>query len=168
MAAAVSKKPPQNKAKAGGNPPVGHRFRKGQSGNPGGRPKVVAEVRELARQHTTLAIETLAKIAKEADRDAARVAAANSLLDRGWGRPLTEIEVKLALLKELESRTDSQLERLAGIVQQPQQDQTVKCACGWERITRVDGSRTLMSPLFAPNGAAACGDCLRFAKSEKA
>ena len=35
---------------------------KGQSGNPGGRPKVVAEVKELARARTGDAIETLVSI----------------------------------------------------------------------------------------------------------
>ena len=37
-------------------------FEKGQSGNPGGRPKVIAEVKELARAHTGEAIETLVSI----------------------------------------------------------------------------------------------------------
>ena len=37
-------------------------FKKGQSGNPGGRPKVVAEVKELARAHTGEAVETLVSI----------------------------------------------------------------------------------------------------------
>ena len=63
-------------------------FKKGQSGNPGGRPKEVAEVKALARAHTTTAIETLVKIA-ESDKatDAARVSACTALLDRGWGKP---------------------------------------------------------------------------------
>ena len=41
---------------------IGKPFKKGQSGNPGGRPKVVAEVKELARAHTDKAIETLVSI----------------------------------------------------------------------------------------------------------
>ena len=41
---------------------IGKPFKKGQSGNPGGRPKVVAEVKELARAHTGEAIETLVSI----------------------------------------------------------------------------------------------------------
>ena len=63
-------------------------WEKGQSGNPGGRPKEVAEVRELARKYTANAIKTLAGIMQdEKAPEAARIAATNSLLDRGHGRP---------------------------------------------------------------------------------
>jgi hypothetical protein len=63
-------------------------FKKGQSGNPGGRPKVVAEVKELARAHTREAIETLVSIMSNPKAaPAARVSAANALLDRGYGKP---------------------------------------------------------------------------------
>ena len=41
---------------------IGRPFKKGQIGNPGGRPKVVAEVNELARVHTAEAIQTLVSI----------------------------------------------------------------------------------------------------------
>jgi hypothetical protein len=67
---------------------IGKPFQKGQSGNPGGRPKVVAEVRELARKHTSKAVETLVSIMTNTKAEpAARVSAANSLLDRGYGKP---------------------------------------------------------------------------------
>jgi Family of unknown function (DUF5681) len=67
---------------------IGKPFQKGRSGNPGGRPKVVAEVKELARKHTGKAIETLVSImANPKAAPAARVSAANALLDRGYGKP---------------------------------------------------------------------------------
>ena len=62
-------------------------FRPGASGNPGGRPAALAEVRQLARQHTALAIQKLAQIAEHGQSEMAQIAAANALLDRGWGRP---------------------------------------------------------------------------------
>ena len=72
-------------------------FKKGQSGNPGGRPKVVAEVKELARKHTGKAIETLVSImANPKAAPAARVSAANALLDRGYGRPAQHISGDIA------------------------------------------------------------------------
>ncbi|MBS1065918.1 hypothetical protein JK164_08090 [Gluconobacter kondonii] len=60
-------------------------FKKGQSGNPGGRPKSIKEVKEAAREHTLLAIERLAHWAAS-NEPAASVAASNALLDRGWGK----------------------------------------------------------------------------------
>ena len=45
------------------------------------------KLRSLARGHTALSIKVLAGIAQNGQNDAARVAAAMALLDRGWGRP---------------------------------------------------------------------------------
>lgn len=62
-------------------------FVKGQSANPGGRPKSVKEVRALARQYTPEAIECLVREMRTGDTSAVRLSAANALLDRGHGRP---------------------------------------------------------------------------------
>jgi len=60
----------------------------GEVRNPGGRPKTVGYVRELASQQTEAAIKTLTEIcSNEEYPPAARVTAANSLLDRAYGRP---------------------------------------------------------------------------------
>src|SRR5271154_5704895 len=67
-------------------------FKKGQSGNPGGRIGVPKEVRELARTYTEDAINRLAFWMKS-DDPRASVAASNSLLDRGYGKPVAPIEL---------------------------------------------------------------------------
>jgi hypothetical protein len=49
--------------------------------------KAPIEIKSLARSHTETALKTLAGIMMQPDAaPAARVAAANSLLDRGWGK----------------------------------------------------------------------------------
>jgi hypothetical protein len=66
------------------------KFQPGQSGNPGGRPKEIAEVRELAREHT---VEAIAKLAEwmRSDNPKASVSASNALLERAWGKPAQAI-----------------------------------------------------------------------------
>jgi|SRR6516164_535610 len=82
---------PQNTADQVTRLPSG-RWAPGRSPNPGGRPKIVADVRDLARQHTRTALETLVEICRHGKTESARVAAANSLLDRGWGKPPASLE----------------------------------------------------------------------------
>ena len=63
------------------------RWLPGSSPNPGGRPKIIEDIRHLAREHTETAINALVHIAEKGKQESARVAAASALLDRGWGKP---------------------------------------------------------------------------------
>lgn len=62
-------------------------FQKGQSGNPGGRHKSLASVKTLARSHAPEALQTLIKIMRNKKYPALQVVAANSILDRAYGKP---------------------------------------------------------------------------------
>jgi hypothetical protein len=55
--------------------------------------KTLTEIRSLARSHTRTAINVLVGIMRSNDATpAARVSAANALLDRGWGKAPQSIE----------------------------------------------------------------------------
>lgn len=57
--------------------------------------KAPTEIKSLARKHTESALKTLAGIMNQADAPApARVAAAQALLDRGWGKATQFIEAE--------------------------------------------------------------------------
>lgn len=69
-------------------------FLEGQSGNPKGRNKSVRFVQELARKQTEASIETLVEIMQDDEqRGTARVAAAEALLNRAWGRPEQAVQI---------------------------------------------------------------------------
>jgi len=55
--------------------------------------KAPAEIKSLARAHTDAAIKTLVGVMNQNEAPpAARVQAANSLLDRGWGKASQPLE----------------------------------------------------------------------------
>ena len=61
-------------------------WKKGESGNPSGRPKVVADIRDACRAAGAAAIAALVEELRS-DDGRTRIAAATALLDRGYGKP---------------------------------------------------------------------------------
>jgi hypothetical protein len=64
------------------------------AGRKAGTPnKATRELKEIAREHTEAAIKTLVAVMEDTEAPpAARVAAADKLLDRGHGRPAVHLE----------------------------------------------------------------------------
>jgi len=55
--------------------------------------KTLTEIRSLARSHTRTALNILVQVMRNKDATpAARVSAANAILDRGWGKAIQAIE----------------------------------------------------------------------------
>ncbi len=74
---------------------------------------MLGDVQELAREQSPEAINTLAKImSNEKTPPAARVAAANALLDRGYGKPTQPISKTLAKVDPA-TMTDEELATIA-------------------------------------------------------
>lgn len=94
-------------------------FKKGQSGNPGGRAAVVTKdgktLRQLARDYTAEALEVLVEVMRDvAAPHSARVSAAQNIHDRGWGKPTQMLggddeaaAIKFAIVKREVVRPDA-------------------------------------------------------------
>ena len=65
-------------------------FKKGKSGNPGGRPKKSKIAKSMAEQHLDKALRKIAKLIDSKDERVA-LAAANAILDRAIGRPARQV-----------------------------------------------------------------------------
>ncbi len=71
------------------------RWKKGESGNPGGKRRDHSAVKELARKNSRTALLVLISIMKDRGQKAvSRIAAANAVLDRGYGKVAQEVQVK--------------------------------------------------------------------------
>ncbi len=78
--------------------------RPGAGRKPGVRDRATGEQRasleELARTYTELALLVLVDVAEQGESDSAKVAAANAILDRGYGRPRQAMDVTADLKVE--------------------------------------------------------------------
>ncbi len=76
-------------------------FKKGQSGNPGGRPRALVDVQAAAREHSAAAVATLAEIAADVTAPpAARISASVAILDRAFGRPMQAVDARVGVTLE--------------------------------------------------------------------
>ena len=70
--------------------------RPGAGRKPGSKDRATIEQRgtleALAREHTDTALHVLVQVAEASESDAARVSAANAILDRGYGKPKQAME----------------------------------------------------------------------------
>ena len=75
--------------------------RPGAGRKPGSQTKArkveVVSLADKAKRHADVALATLVEICTAGSTDSARVAAANALLDRGFGKPKQDVEMNGAL-----------------------------------------------------------------------
>lgn len=91
--------------------------RPGAGRKPGSKQRATIEqgatLAELARAHTGTALDVLVQVAQASESDAARVSAANAILDRGYGKPIQQTELTGKDGKDLiPDQSDTDLARL--------------------------------------------------------
>ena len=80
-------------------------FQKGVSGNPGGRPQVAPEVRDLAKSTAPAAFARITELVHDVDPRVA-LPASNAVLDRAYGKPASEERTATFEMKQITSAAD--------------------------------------------------------------
>lgn len=82
-------------------------WKSGQSGNPGGRPKLTPmektqefELRKACELLTPKALKVIADLMETADKESVRLAAAGFIVERAYGKPVERKEVRSGTLDE--------------------------------------------------------------------
>ena len=110
------------------------RFQKGESGNPGGRPALPADIREAFKAKAPQALEVLTRCLQSGD-DRIAMMAAQAILDRGYGKPTQSIDANI---------NDNPVRY---IVELPKKSATTE---EWlESIRREDAGRSLVTSVAA-------------------
>lgn len=92
---------------------IGHRWVKGQSGNPGGRRKQNKTVTEMAREAAPEAMKKLVKIMKDDKATHGIVAVcAEKILERAYGKPTQVSAVAIGDFRKAAELTDDELLRI--------------------------------------------------------
>jgi hypothetical protein len=117
-------KPSGDPARKGPN--GGKLFQKGMSANPGGRPKGIKEIRELAQQFVPRAIYTIVRLMDDENvKESVRLAAAIELMNRGYGRPEQAISISHER-KPVDLMTTEDIQRLLQESRMSRQTDTIE------------------------------------------
>ena len=94
--------------------------------NPGGRPKLPAEVREMAQAASPRAIAKIIGFLDHADPKVV-LRAAEILLDRGYGKPVQALDARV---EQSQSTADAHVAALLDLARQAREAKAQKGACG--------------------------------------
>jgi hypothetical protein len=86
----------------------------GNEREPGWSPQAAHSIQELARKHAPEAIKRLAQIVETGDSHSAVVAAANTILDRAYGKPPQFNTSDATSFRKAVDMTDDELAAIAG------------------------------------------------------
>ncbi len=100
------------------------KFKKGQSGNPGGRPKQDPAFSKLAVSKSTEALKTVIEIMDKSPSDETRLKAAKLIMEYAVGKPKQEL---YANIKNEDRGADYDIKELAKLAGYEKTAKGVKC-----------------------------------------